>query len=327
MAKITRGLACLALAFMLTPLLTAQETDIGGPLERFLARASVAADAANVVAQAHRLRREAETLYQAGRRDEARALVRQAAETIAAAAPDGDAKQDDPFLRAYLRDLAATLVAWAEPAPPALVPPVPNENQGVNGNDFAHSRINAFLNFWTAPKQQARLALGRQRLAFYRPAMARIFRDEGVPEWLLAVGFVESTYSPTARSPKQALGIWQFIPSTGASFGLQRTAWTDERQDVTKSTRAAARYLRQLYALFDDWALALAAYNWGEGRVARLLQRTGVRDYWTLAAQGLMPTETANYVPSIYAAARLLGLDPQTPAVAQIATKTLRRKI
>jgi membrane-bound lytic murein transglycosylase D len=269
------------------------------------------------------LRREAETLYQAGRRDEARALVRQAAESIAAAAPDGDAKQDDPFLRAYLRDLSATLVAWAEPAAP---PPLRNQAPAISSNDFAHPRINAFLNYWTAPKQQVRLALGRQRLAFYRPAMARIFRDEGVPEWLLAVGFVESTYSTTARSPKQAVGIWQFIPSTGAGFGLQRTAWTDERQDVAKSTRAAARYLRQLYALFDDWPLALAAYNWGEGRVARLIQRTGVRDYWTLAAQGLMPTETANYVPSIYAAARLLGLDPQAPAVAQTETKTLRRK-
>lgn len=308
MNKIQRGGACLVLAFTLTPLLTAQETDIGGPLERFLARAGVAADAANVVAQAHRLRREAETLSQAGRRDEARALVRQAAEAIAAAAPNGDAKQDDPFLRAYLRDLSATLVAWAEPATPA--PPLRNEAPAISSHDFAHPRINTFLNYWTAPNQQARLALGRQRLAFYRPAMALIFRAEGVPEWLLAVGFVESTYSTTARSPKQALGIWQFIPSTGASFGLQRTAWTDERQDVTKSTRAAARYLRQLYALFDDWPLALAAYNWGEGRVARLLQRTGVRDYWTLAAQGLMPTETANYVPSIYAAARLLGLDP-----------------
>ncbi len=307
MNKIIRGAACLVLAFTLTPLATAQETDIGGPLERFLARATVATEAANVVAQADQLRREAETLYQAGRRDEARAGLRQAAEIIAAATPAGDAKQDDPFLRAYLRELSATLVAWDETNAPPALPTASNDSRAVSGSDFANPRINAFLSYWSAPQQQSRLALGRQRLAFYRPAMANIFRTEGVPEWLLAVGFVESTYSTAALSPRH-LGIWQFIPSTGTSFGLQRTAWTDERQDPDKSTRAAARYLRQLYALFGDWALALAAYNWGEGRVARLIQRTGIHDYWTLAAQGWLPAETANYVPSIYAAARLLGL-------------------
>ena len=136
--------------------------------------------------------------------------------------------------------------------------------------------------------------------------MAQIFREEGVPEWLLGVGFVESTYNSGAHSPKEAHGIWQFIPGTGDRYGLKRTAWTDERGNPEKSTRAAARYLRDLHALFGDWLLALAAYNWGEGRVAKVIHRTGIRDFWTLADRGLLPQETANYVPSVLAASRLL---------------------
>ena len=74
---------------------------------------------------------------------------------------------------------------------------------------------------------------------------------------------------------------------------------SDERASPEKSTRAAARYLRDLRALFGDWPLALAAYNWGEGRVAKVIHRTGIRDFWTVADRGLLPQETANYVPSV----------------------------
>jgi membrane-bound lytic murein transglycosylase D len=99
-------------------------------------------------------------------------------------------------------------------------------------------------------------------------------------------------------------------------YGLRRTAWSDERDSPEKSTRAAARYLRDLHALFGDWLLALAAYNWGESRVAIVIHRTGIRDFWTMADRGLLPKETANYVPSVLAASRLLlGTDkPVTEA-------------
>lgn len=270
-------------------------------LDRLIISAVVAGDAASVVREADGYRTLANQKLKAGRRDEARALFRQAGEVIAAAAPDGDIKREDPLLREYLRDITRELVALEVPNRTSLAA------AGVNlvAADSSNPRIAAFLNYFQG-RGRSRLEIGRARFASYRPMMAQIFREEGVPEWLLGVGFVESTYSPTAHSPKEAHGIWQFIPGTGDRYGLKRAAWTDERGNPEKSTRAAARYLRDLHALFGDWQLALAAYNWGEGRVAKVIRRTGIRDFWTLADRGLMPQETANYVPAVLAASHLL---------------------
>lgn len=275
-----------------------QRADVGHHLDRFLERVTVAADAAGVIVEADKLRREAEQKQKAGQRDEARALLRRAGEMIAAAAPDGDARRDDPLLRQYLSEITAALVTLDEVAGASAATP------GVKG--VISPQVTAFLNYYRG-RGRDRLQAGLSRLAAYRPMMARTFREEGVPEWLLAVGLVESGYNTVALSPKQARGIWQFIPETGARYGLQRTAFVDERQHPEKSTRAAARYLLDLHALFGDWQLVLAAYNAGEGRVARAIQRAGVRDFQTLAAKGLLPVETINYVPSVLAAAQLLN--------------------
>ena len=272
-------------------------------LDHLINRAVVAADAASVVKEADRFRTEVSQQLKAGRRDEARALLRQAGELIAAAAPDGDLKQEDPLLREYLRDITKELVALDSPGATSTTISV-DANFAVD-NSAANPRVAAFINYYQG-RGRSRLELGRVRLASYRPMMTRIFREEGVPDWLISVGFVESTYNSGAHSPKEAHGIWQFIPGTGDRYGLRRTAWTDERGNAEKSTRAAARYLGDLHALFGDWQLALAAYNWGEGRVANIMRRTGIRDFWIMADRDLLPKETSDYVPAVLAASHLL---------------------
>ncbi len=333
MIKVRWALALLCVTLALAPQAWSQEatngetvadeeSNVARHLDGFLDRARVAADAAGVVAEADKYRREADRMLKAGRRKESRALLRQAGETIAAAAPDRDAKHDDPFLREYLREVTAALVALEKPEDASSSLP---ESVIADESLIARPQVAAFLNYYRG-RGQARLNIGRARLAAYRPMMSRIFREEGVPEWLLAVGFVESTYNSSALSPKQALGIWQFIPGTGTRFGLQRTAWTDERQHPEKSTRAAARYLKGLHALFGDWSLAIAAYNAGEGRVARVMRRTGVRDFWTMAARGLLPQETIDYVPSVLAAAQLLGTSSSFKMEMQRGTAASRKE-
>jgi soluble lytic murein transglycosylase-like protein len=282
---------------------TSESPNIEHYLDRLIGIAVVAGDAANAIKEADAYRSEANQKIKNGRRDEARALLRQAGEVIAAAAPDGDVKQQDPLLREYLREITRDLVTLDSSA--RISYRVAVDENFIAGNYSARPRVAAFLNYYQG-RGRARLEIGRARFASYRTMMMRIFQEESVPEWLLGVGFVESTYNPIAHSSKEAHGIWQFIPGTGDRYGLKRTAWIDERGSPEKSTRAAARYLRDLHALFGDWLLALAAYNWGENRLAKVMQRTGIRDFWTMADHGLMPPETVNYVPSVLAASQLL---------------------
>ena len=299
--------------------ISSDSTHVEGYLDRLIARAAIAGEAASVIKEVDAYRSAAKEKLNNGRRDEARALLRQAGELIAAAAPDGDIKQEDPLLREYLRDITRELVALDVPVRTSTS----LESNYLTGNT-SQPRVTAFLNYFQG-RGRSRLEIGRSRLASLRPMMARVFREEGVPEWLMSVGFVESTYNTEAHSPKAAHGIWQFIPGTGDRYGLKRTAWLDERANPEKSTRAAAHYLRDLHALFGDWLLALAAYNWGEGRVARITQRTGIRDFWALADRGFLPQETANYVPSVLAASQLLLADSASLTKTNFTRGTLRK--
>lgn len=135
----------------------------------------------------------------------------------------------------------------------------------------------------------------------YHDMMVRILNEEGVPQDLIYLAQAESGFQPTAVSRAGARGIWQFMGSRARGYGLQRTTWVDDRQDPEKSTRAAARHLKDLYAQFGDWYLAMAAYNSGPGTVQAAVKRTGYADFWELYRRNVLPKETRNYVPIILA--------------------------
>ncbi len=136
------------------------------------------------------------------------------------------------------------------------------------------------------------------RAAKLVPGLKKIFRAEGIPPELVWQAEVESSFNPEARSPVGARGLYQFMPATGRSFGLEEGP-PDDRLNPSKSGRAAARYLKKLYRRFDSWPLALAAYNAGEGRVGRNLKKHRVTTFSALAPH--LPAETRMYVPKVLA--------------------------
>lgn len=128
----------------------------------------------------------------------------------------------------------------------------------------------------------------------------------GMPTELALLPMVESSFVPTAVSPVGAAGLWQFMPATGRQYGLEQTWWYDGRRDVVDATRAALDYLQNLYTLFGDWNLALAAYNWGEGNVSRAIARLQASGQEVTYEALKMPNETRNYAPKLLAVRNLL---------------------
>ena len=149
-----------------------------------------------------------------------------------------------------------------------------------------------------------RLLAALLRVAPHREHVEGVLAQMGLPRDLMMVAYVESEFVPNAVSPKGATGPWQFMPATAARYGLQSGAWRDERSDYGKSTFAAARYLSDLHGTFDDWLLALAAYDAGEDTVSQAIVKGKSRDFWRLSHMGLLPSETQDYVPKILGAVR-----------------------
>lgn len=132
----------------------------------------------------------------------------------------------------------------------------------------------------------------------YLPMIDSIFSEMGVPTDLKYLALVESGYSPYAYSWARAMGLWQFIASTGRLYNLNRNWWYDERRDPVKATVAAARFLKDLYQQFGSWELAMAAYNGGPGRVQREIRKRKTNDFWKLRLR----KQTMDYVPFFMAA-------------------------
>ena len=143
----------------------------------------------------------------------------------------------------------------------------------------------------------------------YLHFMGSIFKEEGLPRDLVYMSMAESGFWPYAKSSANAVGYWQFIKPTGQTYGLRINSYMDERQDFVLSTQAAARYLKDLYDVFEDWRLSMAAYNCGERCVQVAIQTENSRNFWYLVENKAIPPETRNYVPKIIAM-RKIALNP-----------------
>jgi membrane-bound lytic murein transglycosylase D len=202
----------------------------------------------------------------------------------------------DALLEVETTDAAAPKPATAETVQADLEAtahdiPIPTNNRVLRYVELFQGRLREFL------------TEGLSRGAQYLPMIQNVFRAEGLPLDLAYVPLIESAFKPSALSRAKARGVWQFMRGTALENGLQSDWYLDERADPAKATAAAAKYLKTLYGMFEDWHFALASYNGGPGRMQRALKRSRQSDFWKLTANArFLPRETREYVPMILAA-------------------------
>ncbi|MFQ5667628.1 MAG: LysM peptidoglycan-binding domain-containing protein [Candidatus Binatia bacterium] len=167
--------------------------------------------------------------------------------------------------------------------------------------DFSHPQVDRYVTrFQTDLRGFFSHALSRSYR--YVPQMSAMLKQEGLPEELAYLPLIESGFRPLAVSWAGAVGPWQLMRGTGRRYGLRIDRYVDERRDPVKSTQAAAEYLKDLYAMFGDWHLSLAAYNTGEGNIIRILEKGRAADFWEMSDRGYLHRETRDFVPRFLAA-------------------------
>jgi membrane-bound lytic murein transglycosylase D len=249
-------------------------------------------------------------------------------EVTALAQGDGFAEQK--YEPATIDQLLA-ISTFEQPAPTSETKDTVSEDLQATVHDVdipLNARVLQYVQLFSG-RLRGYLEDGLARGARYLPMIQDVFRAEGLPLDLAYVPLIESAFKPSALSRAKAKGIWQFMQGTALENGLKHDWYIDERADPEKATRAAAKYLRTLHNMFDDWHLALASYNGGPGRVQRAIKASGRGDFWKLTATSrYLPRETRDYVPLILAAIIVArnpaqyGLEvtpPDLPAVEKVA--------
>ena len=165
-----------------------------------------------------------------------------------------------------------------------------------------NSQVESYIRYFQG-KGRKGFNIWLRRYVQYKELILPILEEYNLPEELIVVSMIESGFDPKAVSKAKAVGLWQFMYSTGKQYGLKRNWYIDERQDPVKSTRAAAKYFVDLYEEFEDWYLVLAAYNTGPGRLNRALNLHETSDYWQLYS---LPKDTKNYIPYYLSSAIIL---------------------
>jgi len=149
-----------------------------------------------------------------------------------------------------------------------------------------------------------------ERSGKYMPMIAKVLKQEGLPEDLGYLALLESEFIVNTTSPSGAVGLWQFVAGTAQRYGLRIDEWVDERRDPVKSTRAAAAYLKDLHEHYGRWYLATAAYNAGPGTISKAMKSSGAKDFWSLSQKARISDETRNFVPKFVAIA-LIAKEPE----------------
>jgi hypothetical protein len=242
----------------------------------------------------------------AGRLDPAPLSLKHDGPPIGSGSPE-PVTAHDPWELGLTAELPPTaLLAQAPPSPAYEVHDRPEVRRQLQG-------------YLTEGRAGVAQLLGRS--GRYIEMIQGVLRDHGLPEDLFATVIIESSLNPAAVSRAGARGLWQFMAATARRYGLRVDQWVDERLDPEKSTQAAARYLRDLYAMFGSWPLVHAAYNGGEGRVSRAIQALRTMDFWEIARGALLAEETKKFVASVQAAALIVreperygfSLEPEMP--------------
>jgi membrane-bound lytic murein transglycosylase D len=215
----------------------------------------------------------------------------------------------DAFLK-ELEEAYTHILARSDVSIPPLDAPVVDVEAAASIPIPEHRTITSAVRLFSEDMKDS-IQTSLLRSASFRPIIDKALEEQKLPKGLAYLPVIESAYLPTLTSRAGAHGIWQFMPDTAREYGMRVDWWVDERADPERSTRAAALYLRDLHRMFDDWSLALAAYNCGPGRVRRTLDESGATTFWELLEQGLLPKETRGYVPTFYATL-LIASDPET---------------
>ena len=196
---------------------------------------------------------------------------------------------------------------WAmDPEPVTLAP---SQDATYDFPIVRNKQVDMYLDLF---QNSQRKQFGRwlARSTKYQPLIAKELTEAGLPLDLIYLSMIESGFIQRAQSKSRAVGLWQFMRATGRQYNLKVDKYVDERRNAVKSSKAAARYLSDLYKEFGDWHLAVAAYNGGPGKVRGGLKRYKVDNFWDLASHKYLKLETKRYVPKLIAAI-IIAKDPE----------------